>query len=87
MPRSYEIAPRTCTGGHCGQSSSDLLSRMKNNNPIDKSSRGDNFLNVHQKISEIHKKFKKLGRFEILILKIFENLGFFLIFLKIFENF
>ena len=41
------------------------LSRMKNNNPVFLSSRGDNFLFKNIKIFKIHQKFIELGRFEI----------------------
>ena len=40
------------------------LSRMENSDPINRIARGDNFLNFHQIFLEIHKKIKKLGRFE-----------------------
>ena len=62
------------------------LIRMRNNNPGFLSSRGDNFLFKNIKISKIHKKFKKLGRFEILILKNFENFRKFSKFFEHFQN-
>ena len=46
---------------------------MKSNSPINRIARGDDFLNFHQFFLEIHKKFKKLCRFEILIFENLEN--------------
>ena len=43
------------------------LSRMKNNDPINRIARGDNFLFKNIKNFKIHKKFTELGRFEVRI--------------------